>query len=164
MSWCSKMISPLRVLINDLDPANETYSDETLQRLLLTAADIVQQEVKITTTYTTNYDVLGISPDPSSDAVFINFVVMKAACLTNQWSFKEKAITAGITARCGPVSMQSSGAGSTILMALLDGGFCQAYAEMKRQHNFGNTGNIKAVLSPFSHDEYKHSYGSKKAR
>ena len=161
MAWCSRMMTPLRVLINDMNPTDRTYSDNDLKKLLVTAADIVQQEVKFSKVYTTNYDVIGIVPEPTTDdQEFINFVVMKAACLTNQWKFNQKALAAGIRARCGPVSLDNTGAGSTVLIALMNEGFCAAYEEMKRQHNYGSSSNIKAVLTPFSHYEYTTSHHS----
>lgn len=162
MAWHTNMMTPLRVLINDLESGSYTYSDETLQKLLVTSAAQVIQEVKIEDSelYTLDYDTPSISPDPSSDSVFTNFIVMKAACLKNQWDFSAQAVSSGVRARCGPVSMEKDSSSASVLTALLNQGFCAAYQEMRKQHNFGNIKNIRSVLTPFSHSQYYPTYSS----
>jgi hypothetical protein len=155
MAWYSKMIMPLRVLINDFDESSYKYSDDSLKKLLATSAIYVLQECSISNAgqYIIDFDNTEITPEPA-DQAFINFTVMKAACLTNQWQFNAKAISSGIRAVCGPVSMDVDSGGITALLALIQDGYCKAYEEMKKQHNFGNVSFVKAVLSPFAHSDY----------
>lgn len=158
MAWYDNMLTPLRVLINDLDESSPKYTDETLQKLLVTAAAQVKQEIRLTTTYNLDYSVPSISPDPSEDNIFTNFVVLKAACLTNQWDINAKAITQGVSARCGPVSMSVSDGGTSVYIALLEKGLCAAYKQLQLQHNIGNFTGTQSILTPFSHSDY--DYGS----
>lgn len=155
MAWHDSMLTPLRVLINDLDCSQYEYTDNTLQQVLVASAKYVKQEVNLSghAEYTLSYSTPSISPDPSDDEVFTSFVVMKAACMLNQWIFQDKARTAGVTAKLGPISMTANGGGSSIVTALLTDGYCAAYEEMKRQYNFGNISGVKAILTPFSHHD-----------
>ena len=155
MAWFDNMLVPLRVLINDLDEEAYTYTDDTLKKLLVTAASYVTQDIELSVTYTQDYSAVSISPDPSDDQIFTSFVVMKAACLSNQWTFNSQAISQGIRAKLGPVEMEKIGSGSNVLVSLLKDGFCAAYKEMKLQHNYGNVSSIRAVLSPFTHSKYQ---------
>ncbi len=155
MAWSDNMLIPLRVLINDMDLIDHKYTDDTLRKLLVTAATYVQEEVNLSSSYTITYNLPNISPDPGSDSTFTSLVVMKAACLTNQWAVNSRAISQGVRARVGPIEMQTDNAGASIYLALLNDGFCGAYQEMKRQENFGNSRIMKAVLTPFSHSDYQ---------
>lgn len=161
MPWYSKMIMPLRVLINDFNETDYTYSDDTLKKLLVTSATYVVQEVRIENgaQYLMDFTESTISPEPV-DQAFINLTVMKAACLTNQWQFNARAVASGIRAVCGPVSMDVDSGGVTGLLSLIKEGYCKAYEEMKRQHNFGNAFFVKSVLSPFSHSDYNYGESS----
>lgn len=162
MSWYENMIDPLRILINDYDSTSYKYSDETLQKLLVTSANFVSQEIKLVNLYDISFDPLEISPDPSEDTLFINFVVMKAACLTNQWTFNSKLLSQGIKTKLGPVTMETDTAGASVMTALLKDGFCGAYSEMKKQHNYGNTKIVKSILTPFTNtDNYYGGYNSR---
>lgn len=149
MAWLDESTEILRVLINDLDDSDYKYTDNTLEQTLLVAARYVIQEINLGTNYTVNFLGGSVSPDPSSDYTFLNFMILKAACLTNVWTFNEKAIVEGIMARCGNYAQLSVKAGGDIVLALLDKGPCAVYQELKTQHNFGNTNIHKAVLSPF---------------
>lgn len=155
MAWYSNMLTPLRVLINDLDSTAYEYTDATLYKVLATAAMYVKREVNLEgyTEYTIEFSTPSISPDPSDDEIFTSFTIMKAACLLNQWVVMDKARTSGLTAKLGPVSMTANGGGSSIVTALLTDGYCAAYEEMKKQHNFGNVSGVKSILTPFSHSE-----------
>ena len=114
-------------------------------------------EAIIATNYSFDYSTPAISPDPSSDSSYSTLVVMKAACLSNQWEFNKKAIIDGIKARCGPVDMTVNSSASVVTL-LLTGGFCETYKELKKQHNLGNSAIFKGILSPFSHEDYEY-YG-----
>lgn len=159
MAWSDNLITPLRVLINDLDSNAYTYTDAILKKVLVTSAKYVKQDViGYSSTYQIDFTTPAISPDPSNDDVFCNFVVMRAACLANQWDVKAKALAAGVSAKLGPVSMTTDAQGSTVLLALLKDGFCAAYKEMLSQHNRGNLseiGLIKSIMTPFTHSEYQ---------
>lgn len=148
MAWQDEAIPMLRVLINDNDITNLTYSDDRLEEILVVAAMYVNQDVSFSTTYTINVSTVSISPDPVTNSDFLSLMVMRAACLTDWGTYRQKALLAGVKARCGPAVLET--------MNHLDGfkelltkGPCASYEVLKTQHQFGNTEHIRAVLSPF---------------
>lgn len=151
MAWTDDMVIMLRVLISD-NGDNCQFTDSRLQQLLVVSAQLVKQEIDFTTTYTVSISEFTISPDPTAsstkDDAFTNFVVMKAACLTDWSVFRTKALIAGVKARCGPATLETlqhlDG-----FKDLLDKGPCAAYESMKKQWLFGNATFVKAILSPF---------------
>lgn len=154
MAWFDNMLTPLRVMINDLDSAAYTYSDDVLKKTLVTAASYVRQDTGIGTQYILDYQTPEIAPSPELDDQYNTFVAVKAACLKLQWDVQARAVAAGVRARCGPVSMETDSGSASVLTALLNDSFCGAYEEMKRQYNFGSANNYRAILSPFSHTDY----------
>ena len=154
MAWFDVIEIPLRVIINDITGA--TYTDSTLQQLIVTAASFVVQEVQLATTYTINFSTTGISPDPSTDNTFINFVVLKAACLTNQWDLGSKANVAGFSAQLGPVKGSVSVGGSQFFDILFNKGSCGLYDQLRLENNLYGPGsaNIRGIMSTFTNDTY----------
>lgn len=146
----------VRILINDMS-STPTYSDERLQQLIVVAARYVVQEIDFDVTYTVGVSVPSISPDPTSadtlDDVFANFVVLKAACLSDQSLFRTKALMEGITARCGPATLSVLGH-LPGFKQLLNEGPCAAYTEFKRQYYLGNARGVRAIMSPFVSNEF----------
>ncbi len=149
--WKDEMVTMLRVLINDLSD-EPTYSDSRLRQLLVVAARYVLQDMDFDTTYTVTITVPNISPDPTADATkdeaFANFVVLKAACLSDQSLFRTKALMEGVTARCGPASLSIVGH-LPGFKQLLTQGPCAAYEEFKRQYYLGEARGVRAIMSPF---------------
>lgn len=157
MAWHIQMVPVLRVLINDYGDENTTqiYSDTRLEEILVVAAMYTQQENDFATTYTIVFSPASITPDPvdSGDTAFVNLTVMKAACLSDQGTFRTKAVAAGISARCGPVSLNT--------ISHLDGfkelltiGPCAAYAAMKKDLMFDSGAMCRAILSPFTSNNF----------
>ena len=162
MAWTDDMVVMLRVLISD-NGDNCQYTDSRLQQLLVVAAQLVKQEIDFTTTYTVSIGDFTISPDPtlsaSKDDAFTNFVVIKAACLTDWSTFRTKALVAGVKARCGPAVLETlqhlDG-----FKELLSKGPCATYESMKKQWLFGNATFCKAILTPFVGNKFDpHSLG-----
>lgn len=149
--WKDEMVVMLRVLINDLSDT-PTYSDKRLQQLLVVAARYVLQDMDFDVSYTVNISVPDISPDPTSsddrDEAFTNFVVLKAACLSDQSLFRTKALMEGVTAKCGPATLSVVGH-LPGFKQLLTVGPCAAYDEFKRQYYLGEARGVRAVMSPF---------------
>lgn len=154
MSWQSNSIQILRVLINDLDIDNYTYEDDILEQILIAAAMQINQEVQFSTTYTISICYSTITPDPSDDEIFMNFLALKAACLINNMRFQDKALVEGIRARCGPAELQVT-AGRTVLMGLLQEGPCKLYEKLKEDFNHGNVNNVRGILSPFISNNFQ---------
>jgi hypothetical protein len=151
MSWQDESTEILRILINDFSNS-PNYSDETLEQLLLASARYVVQEINLTTSYTVNFFEGSISPSPDNDHDFLNFMILKAACLTNTWAFNTKAIQDGILARCGPSELRVQG-NADILLGLVNQGPCKTYQDLMTQYNFGQI-TVKGIFSPFTSNQF----------
>ncbi len=158
MSWDITMTTMLRVLVNDTE-ATQIYTDDRLKQILVVAAQYVDMEITFDNTYTITVGATAaasdISPDPVSldDDPFVNFVVLKAACITDLSTFRTKALMSGIKARCGPVVLET--------MKHMDGfkelltlGPCAAYNTAKDNWVFGNGELVRAILSPFVSNDF----------
>lgn len=152
MAWQDIIRTQLRIVINDFDLPYD-YSDNTLDSLILLAASQVIMEVRLSTRYTVDLYGQTISPDPSLDTSFINFVVLKAACLKGGWDFNTRLAIDGVKAKMGPLDINVNGAGSQALLALLNDGPCKTYKELVMQYNCGRVAAIKAIFGPFSHED-----------
>ncbi len=144
----------LRILVNDMDDT-PVYSDSRMEQMLVVAAMYVNTEISFDYDYTINITTPDISPDPTGngDDAFTNFTVLKAACLTDQSTFRTKALAAGVKAKCGPAVLETlkhlDG-----FKQLLEVGPCAAYTELKKQWTFGNARLIYAILSPFTSNNF----------
>ena len=150
MSWCDHAIKMLRIIVGDNSSETPTYSDSRLEETLVVGAQLMTQEVDFSTSYTINLISQSISPDPvaNNDDAFLNLMVLKAACLIDQGTFRTKALSAGILAKCGPAVLDTT-KHLPGFKTLLDVGPCAAYQEMKDQWIFGNSQIVEAILSPF---------------
>lgn len=151
-TWLDHTIIPLRVIIGDYK-AEPTYTDERLHELMIVAATLVKQEISFTTSYTVSVPLLTITPDPVDDEDFRIFIVLKAACLADQSTFRAKALLEGIRAALGPASLSVAG-NLKGFQYLLENGPCKTYQEMKTQYIFGNAAYVRAILSPFAGNNF----------
>jgi hypothetical protein len=146
MAWSDTATTVLRTLIND--PDSTSYSDARLQTVLISCAYLISYEITFDTTYTIDVAAETITPDPSTDATFMNFMIMKAACQTDFSTFRTKALMDGISAKCGPAALSVIG-NLKGFKELLTIGPCAAYQTMKQDYVFGNGYICQAILSPF---------------
>ena len=153
MSWQSTMTAMLRVLINDLDC--RTFTDGRLEQVLAVAAKYVQQDLVLDNVYTIDVEIPDITPDPTeiNDSAYVNFVVLKAACISDQGVYRTKAVIEGVKASLGPAAL-SVGGNLKGFQTLLEKGPCATYEQMKQEYNFGNSNIVAAVLSPFSGNNF----------
>jgi hypothetical protein len=156
MAWQDIAVPMLRVLINDME-ATPTYSDDRLIQVLLVSALYTKTDMDFDTNYTVNIVTETITPDPSTDEIFLGFFVMAAACQTDFSTYRSKALLDGISARCGPVSMTVSGH-SRSFKDLLAMGPCAIYDSMKKDYVFGNGALCHAILSPFIGNNFDPTY------
>ena len=148
MAWNDEATEILRILINDWGD-EPTYDDNTLGQLLLAAARYVVQEISLSTAYVVDFLGGTITPDPSNDNIFLNFVILRAACLTDRWKFNEQAIIQGVKAKLGVSEINVGNQGGAVLLSLLKDGACKTYDQLKLDYQFGNTDLIRGILSPF---------------
>lgn len=155
--WLYELILMLRYMIWDISSTD--YSDESLRNLILIASQLVNQEITFSTTYTINFGNASISPDPTAtatrDNAFINLVVLKAACLTDQAMAKRKAKLEGVRASLGPAALNVGGHLAGYLKILESpGGACAMYEQMRLQYTCGNVNIVRAILSPFVGNDF----------
>lgn len=149
MAWETTMVTTLRVLVNDTE-ATQVYTDARLQQIIVVAATYTQEEMTFTISYTIDIDAVTMSPDPSTngDDSFFTLVTMKAACITDQSTYRTKALIAGIKAKCGPAVLETM-SHITGWKDLIEFGPCKSYDTLKYEYELGNAPVGRAILSPF---------------
>lgn len=158
MSWQNTSLIMLRTLLNDANCDSEKYTDDRLFDLLVTAAYFVRIDVNFATSYTVDMGSQTISPDPESSVDgtdLISFMVLKAACMTDESNFRTAALLQGVQARCGPAVFHTSSYGQ-YLKDLLTQGPCKTYEDLRYKYNFdyANKGILKAIMSPFVSNDF----------
>ena len=151
MAWDTDLVLMTRVLVSDIDTP-QTYADEYIQRVLVTAGIIVDSEVTFDYTYVYDMSALTIAPDPvtSVDSMFTALVPLKAACIITQGEFKQ-ALGQGIKVRDGD-SMIDTSVSFRGYRDILEFGPCAAYEKLKwsllASGSGSGAGVGKAVLGP----------------
>jgi len=153
ITWQPNCLELLRNLINDVDTANQTYSDARLTKLLISAAFSVLREADFPNDFVVNIAAQTIVPDPTdttagtNDENFVNLICLKAACILAQGA----AIAAASAATAGK-DMDSAWdlrSVATNTIALLDKGWCKLYEEALEDYIYGSGVVGAAVMSPF---------------
>ncbi len=158
MPWQDETIPTLRVLINDLS-ATPTYSDDRLAQTLVVAAKLINQEIDFANDYVVSIENVSITPDPvdAGDEIYVNMMILKAACIVDHSTFRDKARIEGVKAALGPANLAVAGnlAG---FKTLLEVGPCASFKELKEELHWGNTNIVKAILSPFVGNRFDPRY------
>ena len=156
MSCNAEMLFLLRNIIGDADVNNYTYTNSRLEELLVVAAQLVIGDVpNLSVSYAADVTERTITPDPVAnpkDDIFINLVVLRAACMTDEGLYRSKALASGIKAKCGPAVIETMGH-IVGFKDLITFGPCAAYATLKQEYIFGNP-SMAAILSPFVSNDY----------
>ena len=163
MGWQIELNLMVRSLICDMtDEPN--FSDERIQQVIVIAAQYVIYELDMMSKYTVNVTEITIAPDPTDprDIVFLGLVALKAACMLDQCTYRNRANAEGVKAVLGPAALTVTnnlkGFGTILEMAP---GPCAKYEQLKKEYLFGGTRAIRAVLSPFVGNEFDPSmYGA----
>lgn len=152
MSWDIDLVLMTRVIINDI-VTPQTYSDEYVKRVLITAGIQVDAEFQFGSTYVYDISALTIVPDPvvKVDSPFMALIPLKTACILTQGEFK-KALGQGIKVRDGDSAIDTS-VSFRGYRDILELGPCAAYEKLKWSllASGGAGGGIvgKAVLGPY---------------
>jgi hypothetical protein len=130
MAWDTDLVTMVRVLVDDIN-SPQTYTDEYLKRVIITAGIIVEADVPLDYDYSYDLDALTITPDPTvvGDDTFIALVPLKSTCILNQGEFKQ-ALGQGIKVRDGDSAIDTSvsfGGWTDILKY----GACAAYEKLR---------------------------------
>lgn len=160
MSWQTECTFMLRQYINDVDPTNYTYDDVRLTQVLVVAAKHVSREVDLTrNTYTIDVGTVTISPDPADDPEdtgFLLLMTLKAACLLDWASLRDKARQEGVKVKIGPSEINVAG-GLKGFEDIINQGPCKMYELAKRDYMLGvDIFPWRAVLTPFTN--YRTNY------
>lgn len=132
MSWQTEMVGLLRNLIGDV-AYPPTYSDDRLEKVLLTSAQFVAMEVPFTADYVSDIDNGTLTPDPTDrdadtrDDSFINLTVLKAACMIST-SEARVAVGQAISIRDGSSAISISADGR---LRMWEKGFCSQYEKLR---------------------------------
>ncbi len=128
--WDIDLVLMVRVLVNDIN-VPQTYTDEYIKRVLITAGILADSEIPFAFTYSYDISALTISPDPvvKDDEVFISLVPLKSACILSQGAFQQ-ALGQGIKVRDGDSAIDTSVSfkGYSDILRL---GPCAAYEKLK---------------------------------
>ena len=147
MAWNSDLVLMTRVLVSDIT-APQTYDDEYIRRVLITAGMMVDAEFPFDYTYVYDISALTIVPDPitSNDAPFVALIPLKAACILTQGEFKQ-ALGQGIKVRDGDSAIDTS-VSFRGYRDILELGPCAAFEKLKWSL-LASAGVGKAVLGPY---------------
>lgn len=156
--WEEYIITTVRVLINDL---NEPYdfSDERIKQVALVAANYIQFDINLDTTYSIDLINKNITPDPvaNKDEIFLALLGLKCACMFDQGTFRTKAALEGIQTVLGPASL-SIGGNLGGWRDILDHGACGLYQNFTDYWDIKNATAFAAVLSPFVGNRFDPRY------
>lgn len=150
MAWTTDLVLMTRVLVSDISTP-QTYVDEYIQRVIVTAGIIVDAEIAFDYTYFYNISALTIVPDPvtSEDSMFMALVPLKSACILTQGEFKQ-ALGQGIKVRDGDSAIDTS-VSFRGYRDILEFGPCAAYEKLKWSLLASGASALvgKAVLGPY---------------
>jgi hypothetical protein len=148
MSWSENIIPILRVFINDSNSSAYVYDDARLIDILLVGARYIQHDITFPITYTIDIVNKTITPDPSTDDAFTNFMVVRAACFADFSTFRSHALIDGVTAKLGSASLTVLNR-TKAFKDLITIGPCSLYESMQNDYVYGSGQLCKAVMGPF---------------
>lgn len=158
MSWQTETVFMLRQYINDVDPTNYTYEDVRLTQVLVVAAKYVSHDVPLVRkAYTIDVGSITITPDPADDpedVAFLTLMTLKAGCLLDGASLRDKARQEGVKAQLGPSIIQVTGQAS-VYKDIMNGknSPCGMYEQAKREYMTGaDIMPYRSVLNPYTSD------------
>lgn len=149
----SHIVIMLRTIINDLDDTDYTYTDTRLEQVIGVAAMFVNKDIGGTYVVDVNGPTITPNPVDNHDDLFINLLVIKSACLIDQGTFRTKAAVAGLMAKAGPATLETSKHLDGFKM-ILESGPCGTYQAMLTDYKLGSGALCHAILSPFINDNF----------
>ncbi len=159
MAWDTELVDKLRMIINDLDSSNYTWTDTQLKKFILISLGFLDSELSQWTTvtggpFTLDYTNLTITPDPTSSSSpltndgFENLVVFRAAMIIAKSDLKKLSSTAGWKI----VDDKSTLDGTNALNYAKESAnyFENSFKDALKEFKIGNTTVAEAILSPYS--------------
>ena len=139
IDWSGCAVPFFRALVGDFDTP-PTWSDSRATEILKVAAYQVSTDLSgcsVVTAPTINLCTGEFTQNPYLYTSFFNLWQLKAACIVDQGLVRQKSITEGIRAVCGPASLQVMG-GNSAYSTLFNNGPCTAYTKMREDLCFRN--------------------------
>ena len=137
--WSVCSIPFFRALVGDFDTP-PMWSDDRATEILKVAASQVAADLSGCSSVSVpslNICTGDFSSNPYLYSSFFNLWQLKAACIVDQGLVRQKGLTEGIRAVCGPASLQVL-TGSTSYNALFSNGPCAAYKQLREDLCFRN--------------------------
>lgn len=146
MHWQEHTNIMVRHLINDLDVNNYKYTDERINSTVAVAAQLVVLELDFKNEYTVDVILQDIDPDPLTDNMFINLIVIRAAIIIIGGEVKSESANA-IAIKDGPSSIDLRGVSATLFSLYKD--LSEKYDNLAENYGYSGVAG-KAILGPYS--------------
>lgn len=158
MSWKTDCVGMLRVMCDDTDPNNYTYSDDRMLQILVVSAKLLLQQADFTTVYTISFDTLEVTPDftisPNIDQPFENLLLLRAACLIDTGETRQAA-KRGFSFKDDTQAYDGRGVAAARAEIMKSGGWCKQYETALEDYQNGLIGEVgAAIISPFRTSGY----------
>lgn len=148
MTWDIDLVLMLRVIINDLNSPQKN-TDLYLQRILVTAGILMNNEIDLPFDYIFDISAVTIDPDPviEGDTITQALLPLKAACVMNQADFRI-AVGQGIRVRDGDSAIDTS-VSFRGFRDIIEIGPCASYEKIRWKLQASGANAVGAVMSPF---------------
>lgn len=140
----------VRYLIDDVDPANYTFSAHRIETTILVAAQLSQMSITFGKNYNVNVENCTLDPDPTrepEDHAFITLVCLRAACIILGSQIRSESGNA-ISIKDGPSAIDLRGVTETLAILYKD--LCSKYEHAELEYRAGNSVAGQAILGPYS--------------
>jgi hypothetical protein len=154
MAWQTELTTMVRTLINDaVEPYQ--FTDTRIIDTILVAGKYLQFDIVLDHTYAIDVINKTITPDPTDDddEIFMMLASLKAACIVDQGTLRNKAANEGIRAALGPASLSVGGAAAGWAL-ILEHGPCKLYDDLVEHWDVANASAVAAILGPFSGNKF----------
>jgi len=159
MAWQETMVTMVRVLINDLDSSNYTYSNERLEQTILVSAQYVASAADFQNAYVVDLGQFTLTPDPTDDPAdndYINLVCLKAACLILGSSAQTSAGNS-LFVKDGNSTIDTRATAGTLMKLYED--TCNKYNQMMMDYKAGKSIAGQSILGPNSPASWNYRSG-----
>jgi hypothetical protein len=159
MAWQETTTVMVRILINDMDDTNYTYSNERLEQTILVSAQMVNSMADFQNSYTPDLTQLTLTPDPTNDPVdndYINLISVKAACIILGNEAKTSAGNS-LLVKDGPSTIDTRMASGSLLNLYKD--VCDKFHQMIMDYKAGKSIAGQSILGPNSPASWNYRSG-----
>lgn len=158
MAWTTELVDMLRYIINDIDVANYTWTDEQLQKFIGIAAIRVGSDLSQWgfPTFTFISSTTTLTPDPTDyDSIVGLLIVVKAACSISLSDLKKMAAQSGFTVVDDVSKIETKDMIKSAQQAVetFCGDYDDAIKAYKKGAAFSGARDALAILAPYANQE-----------